>query len=49
MICNGMLLLSILHQLFVTFVSKMLSGDTFLQTGPQFNLHTIASLCPIVH
>lgn len=27
----------------------MLPGDEFLQTAAQFNLHTVASLGPIVH
>ena len=27
----------------------MLPGDAPLQTTPQFDLHTVASVCPVVH
>ncbi len=46
---NGMLLLKILPQLFLTFVSKAFSRDASLQTATQFNLHAIVSMCPIIH
>lgn len=38
-----------MHQLFLTFVSKTLSRDAFLQKSTQLNLHAIVSLGPIVH
>lgn len=41
--------LQMLHQLFVTFVSKTFPGDAFLQTATQLNLYSIISLGPIVH
>lgn len=34
---------------YLTFVSKTLSRDAFLQTATQFNLHTVVSLGPVVH